>query len=379
MPILPSLTNVSTTTKQRPFPLITIYGQAGVGKTTLAAEFPRPFLINIEGGVPEGIDIPCTPETIRDFDYLLGWLDVLIDNKHEYKTVIIDSLDTLEKKVIHPYVLKQNEFDSVDQLFGRAYTRSAEFVDKVLDRLEILRFKKRMFVVLTAAAVKETFDDLVNKSYHRFNLALQNQVSTRIFHQSDFLFFMRPEVYMVQEDGKGKKERPTSTSRRELCTTLMPQYIAKSRAKGLPPVMIYDLGRGFEVLRQPLTNFITGKSKLQEVEAPLQVAEGQTVAEAKAKAEAAKQEDAIAGVPEQDTTREEVLADKLMAKVGDKDVSKEKALEVARQLIASVEAKQTKSVDTTPVDPDDDAGNAAVAERLANVGLTDDLNDDIPF
>ena len=325
--ILPSLTNVTTTLKSRPFPLITLYGQAGVGKTTLAAEFPKPFLINIEGGVPEGIDIAThLGGPLRTYNDLLAYLQLLANKQHDYKTVIIDSLDTLEKKIIHPHILKTNDFDSIDQTFGRAYTRSAEVFDTILDVIEQIRFKRRMFVVLTAAAVKETFDDLVNNSYHRFNLALQNQISTKVFHQSDFMFFMRPQVYMVT-DKRGKNAKPTSNAKRELCTTLMPQYVAKSRAKGLDPIITYEQGTGFSTLRKYFVGFVTGKSQLQTVEAPLQVEEGQTVAEAK-------------------------------------------------QAATNTQASPTAVNTDVVVNPDDDAGNKAAVEQT---NLSNELDDDIPF
>ena len=377
MPIaLPDIHNPARTSEQRPFPMVTFYGQAGVGKTTIAAEFPRPYLINVEGGVPEGIDIPYSGRVpVRDYDYLVALLESFQYQEHNYKTLIIDSLDTLEKKVIHPYVKRKNDFDSIDQTFGRAYTRSSETMDKILERLEDLRIRKKMYIVLTAAAVKESFDDLVNNSYHRFNLGLQSQVSSRIFHQSDFLFFMKPDVYMVKEKGQ-KKERPAGSSRRILCTSIMPMWVAKSRARGLPNELEYELGNGFNMLKPYLIGFITGKSKLQQVQAPLQVAEGQTVAEAKA--EAAKQEDAIAGVPEQqEGAREDKLAEALLNKMSKvQGVTKEKALEVAKQLIAASETRKAVKV-TAEVNPDDDGANNAAVEDQQE--LSETLDDDIPF
>ena len=346
MPQLPSLANVTTTAKMRPFPMVTLYGQAGVGKTSLAAEFPRPILINIEGGVPAGVDIATTPgPPVRDFNEILAWLDLLADDEHDYKTLIIDSLDTLEKRVIHPHVKKKHGYDSIDQTFGAAYTRSSEEFEKVLERLETLRIHKRMFVVLTAAAIKESFDDLVNNSYHRFNLGLQRQLQSKIFHQSDFLFFMKPDVYMVKSETT-KKERPASSSRRILCTSIMPMWVAKSRAQGLEPEIEYELGKGFEALRKPLTEFITGKAKLQEVQQPLQVSEGQTVAEARKESEDAERE-----------------------------------RQAAKAFAASVHAGTATVVpvrNATAVDPADDAGNNAIVEKQSSE-LSETLDDEIPF
>ena len=356
-----NLQNLPNTSETRPFPLITLYGQAGVGKTSLAAEFPRPILINIEGGVPEGVAITYTGrEPIRDYNKFIAYLETLRYQEHNFKTVIIDSLDTLEKKVIHPYVKRVNDFDSIDQTFGKAYTRSAEVMDKILDHLEDLRIRKKMYIVLTAAAVKETFDDLINNSYHRFNLALQNQIQTKIFHQSDFMFFMKPDVYMVKSKGD-KKERPAGSSRRLLCTSIMPTWVAKSRARGVPDELEYEVGKGFEMLKPHLIRFITGKSDLQQVEAPLLVEEGQTVAEAKRVQQQALQTEQQ--TEQQTPSREQEIAD-------------------AKAFAQSVHAGTATAglVPVKRVNPDDDAGNTAMAEVEQEMSETSkDFDDEIPF
>lgn len=284
--VLPDLATLPTTASERPFPLITIYGQAGIGKTTFACEFPRPILINVEGGTPAGIDITFTGiKPIRAYNEFIAWLEKLRYEDHKFKSVIIDSLDTLEKRVVQPYVKKVNDFDSIDQTFGKAYTRCAEQFDVILEHLEDLRIRRKMYIVITAAAIKEQFDEPIIGSYNRYNLGVQNQISTRIFHQSDFMFFMRPNIFKVKADAKGKKESTAGTNDRMVCTTITPTWVAKSRAQGVPEQFQYQIGNGFQYIKPYLIDFIRGVSKVQEVEAPLQVEPEQTVAEARAIAE----------------------------------------------------------------------------------------------
>lgn len=38
-------------------PRILIYGPAGIGKTTLASEFPSPVFLQIEDGTPAGVEL----------------------------------------------------------------------------------------------------------------------------------------------------------------------------------------------------------------------------------------------------------------------------------------------------------------------------------
>jgi len=47
---------ITRTTAKLP-PIIVLHGQPGVGKTTLAQNFPRPVFIQTEDGCPSGLEI----------------------------------------------------------------------------------------------------------------------------------------------------------------------------------------------------------------------------------------------------------------------------------------------------------------------------------
>lgn len=80
-------------------------GESGAGKTTFALNFPKPYLIDTEGGAvrPEyqkklkevdgayfGKD-----QGSQDFDSVINELKALATTKHEYKTLVIDSFSAL--------------------------------------------------------------------------------------------------------------------------------------------------------------------------------------------------------------------------------------------------------------------------------------------
>lgn len=99
-------------TKKLPFEIYTpadkltylkigIYGDSGVGKTTLAASSPKPLFINIEGGEAallgrEDISI-IKVEDYRAVDKIYSFLK---SGDHEFETVIIDSLTELQKRAM---------------------------------------------------------------------------------------------------------------------------------------------------------------------------------------------------------------------------------------------------------------------------------------
>jgi hypothetical protein len=78
-------------------PRVLIHGQEGVGKTTLAAAFPKPVFIQVEDGCPGGLELSSFGllDTYPQFRNALTALAT--DKQYDFKTVVVDSLDVLEK------------------------------------------------------------------------------------------------------------------------------------------------------------------------------------------------------------------------------------------------------------------------------------------
>lgn len=92
-------------------PMILIAGAEGAGKTTLAAQFPSPVFIQAEtvsdtfdnweeADCPDVLD-PLLPSTIKNpegvMNSLMSQIDSLIDEPHDFKTLVLDSVSTLHK------------------------------------------------------------------------------------------------------------------------------------------------------------------------------------------------------------------------------------------------------------------------------------------
>ncbi len=80
-----------------------LWGDSGVGKTTLALQFPKPVVIDMEGGTDlygDAFDFEVLRATTAD--EVMEAVDWLLQNRHEHRTLVIDPItiywDALQKK-----------------------------------------------------------------------------------------------------------------------------------------------------------------------------------------------------------------------------------------------------------------------------------------
>ena len=73
-----------------------MYGNAKVGKTTIAIQFPKPYIIDTEGTTDKKKYVDLIHKSdgdvlvTQDFDELVGQVKDLLTLKHSYKTLVID-------------------------------------------------------------------------------------------------------------------------------------------------------------------------------------------------------------------------------------------------------------------------------------------------
>lgn len=100
--------NFSKLSEKPKFIKMLVYGKPGVGKTIFSSSAPSPILVDIERGtlslqnedlkkkgiVPEDIDV----FPIEEFIQMNDVFEYLKDGNHSFKTVIIDSLTSLQQR-----------------------------------------------------------------------------------------------------------------------------------------------------------------------------------------------------------------------------------------------------------------------------------------
>jgi hypothetical protein len=114
-----TLANIYETIAMLP-PRVLIHGQEGVGKTTLAAKFPKPVFLQTEDGTPAGLTVPTfgLPSSYADIREALA---ALCNEPHGFRTAVVDSLDQLES-IIWTDVCETNNWRSIEAPgYGRCY------------------------------------------------------------------------------------------------------------------------------------------------------------------------------------------------------------------------------------------------------------------
>jgi hypothetical protein len=138
-----------------------MYGAAKVGKTTAAIQFPKPYLIDTEHGAENNKYTELLNKQggvifqTCDYDDMITEIKSLINEQHDYKTLIIDPLTTIYASVLDMETLKAERTKSA--AFGRAYVET----NKKMKRLNNLLLQLDMNVIITSHAKTEYSEDMV--------------------------------------------------------------------------------------------------------------------------------------------------------------------------------------------------------------------------
>ena len=206
-----------------------IHGLSGLGKTTWAASFPDPVIVQTEDGCAD-IEVASTPVATK-WDSVLAVLNELAspDVEHGYKTVVLDSADHFEG-----LVYKALHLESFPSDYGRGEVECTRRFKMMMDSLISCRARGLNVVIIAHSALKSVQDPFGN-SYDRYSPKLSKRNNALVTEMVDEIGFARQQIFMAEAKVKfGTQTVAKSTGEVSLDFGPSPAFVSKKRLPGLP-------------------------------------------------------------------------------------------------------------------------------------------------
>jgi hypothetical protein len=206
-------------------PKIVVYGGPKVGKSTFAAGAPAPVAIQIEEGLG-AIDVPAFP-VARSWSDVTEAIGELGTQTHDYRTVIVDSLDWLEP-LVHAEVCRVAGVAGIEKVgggFGKGYVEADKLWREFLDGMDWLR-SRGMTPVLIAHSEVRKVEPPDGDTYDSATLKLHKRAVGIVCEWADVIGYARHGVHVTASDDR---TRALPTGKRTLCVGHHPAYVSGNR------------------------------------------------------------------------------------------------------------------------------------------------------
>lgn len=249
------LKSLSRPRADRPI-IATLFGEGGMGKTTLAAMFPAPVFIRTEDGTasivdhPDALLFPVAQTTQDVFD----GIEALATQEHDRKTLVVDSVTQFEKIAIREILddepnPKAKNMAAAHGGYGKAFGMLDKKHQDLREAVEWLATDRDMNVVFLAHATVEELDLPDVDKYSRYTIQLhKNRQYDCVHHYSnnvDLVAFIRLKTLL--RGATGEKKRALSDGEREIIAFPVASNVSKNRFGITKPIpFTFDQGNPFD-------------------------------------------------------------------------------------------------------------------------------------
>ena len=207
---------------------VIIYGTEGIGKSTLAAQFPEPLFIDTEGST-SNMDV-VRMDKPDSWEMLLNQIAFVKANPTVCKTLIVDTIDWAEALAIESVCTLYGKTGIEEFGYGNGYTYVREEFGRFLNKLQEI-VDLGIHVVLTAHSQIRKFEQPDEfGSYDRYELKLgkktASQTAPLIKEWGDMVLFCNYKTIVMKNESKKNKAQG---GQRVMYTTHTPSWDAKNR------------------------------------------------------------------------------------------------------------------------------------------------------
>lgn len=258
-----SLSNLVRKRSEKP-PRLVFYGVPGIGKTSLAAEFPDAIFLQTEEGAGNLEITTFAEEPLGTFAQIEEAVELLYSGEHSFKTVVVDSLDWMEP-IVWAETCRRNNWKSIEDAgYGKGYVEADVIWRRFLQGMNALRDHRGMTIVYLAHEEIKTFSDPERDSYDRYKLRLHKRAADMVVENADVVGFMNYVAMIRKEKGGFNKEttKATGSGQRALYLTERPAFTAKNRFD-MPDQVFINRGQGYAAL----ASYLPGHRNLSAADA----------------------------------------------------------------------------------------------------------------
>lgn len=237
---------IITTSQPKP-PRILLYSVEGLGKSTFGASAVSPIFIQTEDGLDE-INVARFPKA-ETFEDVLTAMRFLYTEPHNFKTLVIDTIDWLEALVWKTVCDRHKKNHIEDFGYGKGYKFAMDEWNVLLRGLSALREEKNMAIILLAHADIKRFDSPETEPYDRYCIKTHASITEKLSEWCDAVLFANYVITIEKTDvGFNKKVvRGSGGGYRMMYTEERPAFRAKNRY-GLPAELPFEKNSAWDTL-----------------------------------------------------------------------------------------------------------------------------------
>jgi hypothetical protein len=266
--------------QKKPYRIL-IYGPPGLGKSTFAASAKKPFVIATEDGV-DRLDVASyRPKTWPE---VLRLLTELESEKHDYETVVLDSMDWADTMLQKWMLEKDKKGSLMDYGYGDGYKQLANHWANAIEKFNAL-YEKGMHVIFVGHAQKKMSKNPHIDDFERFEPQMDARGAAKIIQWCCTVLFANYEIKAI-EDEKTGRVKGVATDRRLIYGVEQGPFTAKNRDGIRKPIPLPLVG-GWDAFVAAAT---VGRAQVtvEEVFAEAEKLPAESVENAKKAAAAAK-------------------------------------------------------------------------------------------